>query len=100
VKWVSKGYYRKRLRRDYREMKKEWHQLYAWWPRRVPEHKAKSIVVPCHYVWLEYVDRKRNPSPFWIAAAFDPDARRWVYRAACEDTPRLERKALLNGMAL
>lgn len=37
-----------------------WRRWFAWRPVHVPEIKADNIVVPAHFVWLEYVDCQRR----------------------------------------
>jgi hypothetical protein len=39
--------------------KNHWHRWWAWRPVRIAETRHDNIVVPAHYVWLDYVDTKR-----------------------------------------
>jgi hypothetical protein len=49
--------------------KRSWHRWYAWRPVSLPEFSSDGVVVPRHYVWLEYVDRKRR----WFRRLYRPN---------------------------
>jgi hypothetical protein len=88
VKWVSKRYYKKCQRKLLKERKEEWHSWWAYWPVRIPEHTENNIVVPCHYVWWEWVDRRKNDSRHLVIALFDRDGRWWRYRPSTAEEPK------------
>ncbi len=38
----------------------EWHRRYAWLPKAIPQCEYEGVVVPRHFVWLEYYDFRRK----------------------------------------
>ena len=59
MKWINRKHYRKIKAQERERRKHHWHKWYAWLPVPIEETRHDGIVVPAHYVWLEYVERRR-----------------------------------------
>lgn len=66
MKWQARSKYtRRELRYRRRQIVWQWHSRFALTPKCIPETKHDSIVVPCHWVWLERYERRLQSEGEW-----------------------------------